>query len=270
MISPNIITEISTKEKIGWSVIEKDYFLTLILDGIAHDADLQGMLVFKGGTALRKIYFKDYRYSEDLDFTPKKPLSMDAIQKAMERVFEYLIKVYNTDFRVTSFYSRKWFTDVKIQFMGLKKRKNTLTLDLMSDEILVDRVREENVINPYYPRSFSIPVYSLEEILAEKLRSFLQRTRVRDYYDAWYILKHAKNNIDREKIKEIFTKKVAYKKLSFFGGSQFFDKNKIEQAKAYYQQQIGHQVKGLPPFDDMISELRTALEIFFNMPTIKT
>jgi predicted nucleotidyltransferase component of viral defense system len=30
---------------------------------------LRDTLVFKGGTALKKCYFGDYRFSEDLDFT---------------------------------------------------------------------------------------------------------------------------------------------------------------------------------------------------------
>jgi uncharacterized protein len=33
------------------------------------DSLLRSLLAFKGGTAIKKIYFPDYRYSEDLDFT---------------------------------------------------------------------------------------------------------------------------------------------------------------------------------------------------------
>lgn len=45
---------------------ERDYVLTWLLAGMAN----QDMgLVFKGGTCLRRCYIRDYRYSEDLDFT---------------------------------------------------------------------------------------------------------------------------------------------------------------------------------------------------------
>lgn len=47
----------------------KDYALTYILAGIASVPDLAEGMAFKGGTALRKCYFPDYRYSEDLDFS---------------------------------------------------------------------------------------------------------------------------------------------------------------------------------------------------------
>ncbi|GAI08967.1 unnamed protein product [marine sediment metagenome] len=48
--------------------LEKDYVLSWILIGIAK-SKICDMLSFKGGTALKKFYFPDYRFSEDLDFT---------------------------------------------------------------------------------------------------------------------------------------------------------------------------------------------------------
>ncbi len=256
MISQNIITEISKKENIGWLVIEKDYFLTLLLDGISN-SKLKENLVFKGGTALRKIYFKHYRYSEDLDFTLRKSLKENEIEDSLKEAFEYLKKEYNADFAIRDFYSKKWFSDVKIQFVGLRGVKNTITLDLMSDEVITGETREKEIFNPYYEKKFSIPVYSLEEILAEKLRSFLQRTRVRDYYDVWYIL--TKEKIDRKKLKASFIKKTKYKKIQLSDKIQLLDKAKIEQARAYYQRQLGHQIEDLPSFDSMIVDLEKAL-----------
>ena len=261
MISQNIITEISEKENIGWLVVEKDYFLTLLLDGISN-SKLNENLVFKGGTALRKVYFQHYRYSEDLDFTLRKPMKENEMRESMQEIFDYLKKEYNAEFRITDLYSKKWFSDVKVQFVGLRGLKNSITLDLMSDEVLVDHIVTEMVFNPYYEKKFSVPVYTLEEILAEKLRSFMQRTRVRDYYDVWYILTHTKDKIDTTKLKEIFAKKVEYKKLSFSDKSQLLDQKKIDQARAYYQRQLGHQIDNLPSFDSLISDLEKCLASF--------
>ncbi|MEI7832804.1 MAG: nucleotidyl transferase AbiEii/AbiGii toxin family protein [bacterium] len=50
-------------------VIEKDYALSYILAGIASHDLLAHALIFKGGTALKKLYFGHYRFSEDLDFS---------------------------------------------------------------------------------------------------------------------------------------------------------------------------------------------------------
>jgi predicted nucleotidyltransferase component of viral defense system len=50
-------------------VIEKDYALSYVLAGIARESKLSHSLIFKGGTALKKLFFGDYRFSEDLDFS---------------------------------------------------------------------------------------------------------------------------------------------------------------------------------------------------------
>lgn len=50
-------------------VLEKDYALGYLLSGMAQTPALHDALVLKGGTALRKFYFDDYRFSEDLDFS---------------------------------------------------------------------------------------------------------------------------------------------------------------------------------------------------------
>ena len=53
----------------NFGIIEQDYVLSWILHGIATIDDLRNTLAFKGGTALKKIYFGSYRFSQDLDFT---------------------------------------------------------------------------------------------------------------------------------------------------------------------------------------------------------
>ncbi|MCY4487141.1 MAG: nucleotidyl transferase AbiEii/AbiGii toxin family protein [Deltaproteobacteria bacterium] len=52
-----------------WEVLERDYLLSWLLAGIAEKPALRDNLVFKGGTALKKCYFGEYRFSEDLDFS---------------------------------------------------------------------------------------------------------------------------------------------------------------------------------------------------------
>jgi len=56
-------------KKVPMHVIEKNYALSYILAGMAKQPELSHSLIFKGGTALKKIFFGDYRFSEDLDFS---------------------------------------------------------------------------------------------------------------------------------------------------------------------------------------------------------
>lgn len=67
-------------------VVEKDYALSYLLAGIDAQPELRETLIFKGGTALKKLYFGDYRFSEDLDFStieaPKGRALEDAVRAA--------------------------------------------------------------------------------------------------------------------------------------------------------------------------------------------
>ncbi|MGI0060679.1 MAG: nucleotidyl transferase AbiEii/AbiGii toxin family protein, partial [Nitrosotalea sp.] len=59
---------LASKENVPIGTIEKDYAVTSVLSLIAQLSKLDKM-VFKGGTAIKKVHFNDFRFSEDLDFT---------------------------------------------------------------------------------------------------------------------------------------------------------------------------------------------------------
>mgnify|MGYP000975988095 CR=1 FL=1 len=69
MIKPGEIQNKARSAGVRDQQIEKDYILSWLLKGISQNKLLSGVLVFKGGTCLKKFYFEDYRFSEDLDFT---------------------------------------------------------------------------------------------------------------------------------------------------------------------------------------------------------
>lgn len=63
------IQQASKSSGVSQFVVERDYAQSYVLLGIATNNELQHNLVFKGGTALKKVYFGRYRFSEDLDFS---------------------------------------------------------------------------------------------------------------------------------------------------------------------------------------------------------
>ena len=64
--------------RIPETIIERDYVLAWFLTCLAAHG-LRGCLAFKGGTALRRCWFNDYRFSEDLDFTLTRAIALDEI-----------------------------------------------------------------------------------------------------------------------------------------------------------------------------------------------
>jgi uncharacterized protein len=72
--------------RIPEAVLERDYCLAWFLVGLG-STPLRDVLAFKGGTALRRCYFPDYRFSEDLDFTLIVPIPFPEIRRLLDQVF---------------------------------------------------------------------------------------------------------------------------------------------------------------------------------------
>jgi predicted nucleotidyltransferase component of viral defense system len=72
--------------RIREDVLERDYCLAWFLNALA-ESDLRPVFAFKGGTALKRCYFPDYRFSEDLDFTLREALPFEQVFREMRRTF---------------------------------------------------------------------------------------------------------------------------------------------------------------------------------------
>jgi predicted nucleotidyltransferase component of viral defense system len=90
MILQKEIRRMAARHKVRDTQIEKDYVLTWLLFSIANQPFLREALVFKGGTVLKKVWFEDYRFSEDLDFTLIDDALADMdILTGFEKAFEF-------------------------------------------------------------------------------------------------------------------------------------------------------------------------------------
>ena len=90
----NRIEEARKRLGIPWETLERDYLLSWVLAGISREAALRDTLVFKGGTALKKCYFGDYRFSEDLDFSALEGAPTgDSMDRAMREVCDAAVKM---------------------------------------------------------------------------------------------------------------------------------------------------------------------------------
>src|SRR5437764_12980521 len=72
--------------RIPEAVLERDYCLAWFLIGLSR-TPLRERLAFKGGTALKRCYFGNYRFSEDLDFTLRADAPFEGIRQELEQVF---------------------------------------------------------------------------------------------------------------------------------------------------------------------------------------
>lgn len=168
------------------ATLEKDYALTWLLSGIyAKESKLMDVLIFKGGTAIRKVYFPEWRLSEDLDFTVAQKMEPQNMKQDFEQVFQ-MLKESCITYSFSSFNHRGFAVFAEVKFLGPLGFRNKITLDISLKEKMVEQP-ERIIVKPEYKDipEFEMQVYSLNEILVEKIRSIFQRGKARDYYDAW-------------------------------------------------------------------------------------
>lgn len=261
MISIAELKRIAAKNKVALSVIEKDYALTWILYALAK-SKFQKRFVFKGGTALRKIYFPDWRYSEDLDFTITKPFSGEELKEVIKTINDYLAKTMGITIVLKSLHMNPEYAQLKIQFLGPLHHENTIKFDLSFNELLVLPPEKKLIFSEYsdQERHFLL-VYPLEEILAEKIRSILQRGKTRDYYDVWKILKLHFNKINAKRTQEVLSKKCQFKNI-VCNEELLFETDKIAAAQEHWEKGLAHQISDLPSFKTVVDECKTLLSKF--------
>jgi len=91
MILQKEITTLAEARHVSKSTIDKDWVLGHFLAAIYSDPELKKALIFKGGTCLKKCYFPDYRFSEDLDFTTRQK-TFELTKKHLQNVCEHVLK----------------------------------------------------------------------------------------------------------------------------------------------------------------------------------
>jgi predicted nucleotidyltransferase component of viral defense system len=256
MIKPGEIQKIAGKLGLRDTQIEKDYVIGWVLRGISNNSYLKEKLIFKGGTALRKIYFDDYRLSEDLDFTFNGDnYSSDEIKKNVEAIIAWIrnesrinLDIQNEDKTFNNFYLG--YTGP----LGGKGANKSIKVDIADDELLCNDPVELAVITQYsdLQDEFKILSYTLGEIISEKMRSLIQRTMPRDLYDIWYLFVIESNNV--EDYVYDFRRKTEFKKLNPDDLTNAVH-NKIETFKRQWENHLENQIMDIPDFENVWREL---------------
>lgn len=251
LIDKRELMEKSRERKLGLQIIEKDYVLGWLLYGMK-DIDA---LAFKGGTALSKIYFPEiWRLSEDLDFAFIGD-DFTAIKDKMLGILEKVSRESQIKFRLKSEFSNPIYLQLKIGYEAVVS-KNWIKIDA-TRETVMDNAEKKELNKSYsdYP-VFLIKVESLEEIFSEKIRSLIERTKCRDYFDAW---KLCSLDFDQSKLKRLFREKCETKKIQFKSLDEIFSDDLEATLHPYWEQELGRLLNPLPDLKDVLDDLKAKL-----------
>jgi predicted nucleotidyltransferase component of viral defense system len=263
MIKPGEIQQKAREVGVRDQQIEKDYVLSWILKGIAQHEQLSKAIVFKGGTVLKKIYFEDYRFSEDLDFTLlNAEISNEQIFAWFKEVFEFIKDEANIALDIIN---NNEHEDGGINFyisytgpLGGQGNNKRVKVDISRSEQLEYAPVIKDVIVGYSDlEAHQLLCYPLEEVLVEKMRTVMQRMQARDFYDIWFLLEQ--HDIDAAFHMKEFEKKCASKNLKH---SDFPKKlaERLPQYKGRWKSSMSEQIKDLPDFDQVEREVQRHLK----------
>lgn len=205
MLTKEQLHELVKIYKINESVVAREFLQILFLKEL-YSQNFSKDIFFKGGTCIRLMYGGS-RFSEDLDFTVmmKEKEFMKVIGKFFKEMeSKYPMKVKEKE----SIEGKTFLITTKMESIS---NDIFIKLDFSFRKDVIN-CHKEIIVENEYPVVFTSFVYCLskDEILAEKVRAFLNRDKYRDLYDIWVLIdKGAKFQ------KEMINTKLEYYKQKY-------------------------------------------------------
>ncbi|MCL0076584.1 nucleotidyl transferase AbiEii/AbiGii toxin family protein [Dehalococcoidia bacterium] len=248
------------REKVALGILEKDYMLTEVLKTLSQVPVLNEMMVFKGGTALRKVYFSHWRYSEGLDFTVRHDMAKEELRQSLDGWYRQVEQESQIQLTTKMLHKTDGYARIRSQFLGPLSYPGMIYMDLSFDEPLCLEPEYRRVLtNPFTDQQREVLVYPLEELLAEKMRSLLERGKSRDYYDVWRLLREHSSQLHFELLGTVLAEKLAHKGLGLRSMSDFLPGDP-GVLKSYWEKDLKQQVESLPPLGEVLDELQGMLK----------
>jgi predicted nucleotidyltransferase component of viral defense system len=183
-----------------------------------NDPHIKDALVFRGGTALNKLFIQPpARYSEDIDFVQK---NSDPIGKTIDVIRELLQSwLGEPKWKITERSAKLVYKYESINKMPAKLKIEINTTEHF--QVLPFKMVPFVVDSDWFYGSANIITYEIDELIATKLRALYQRRKGRDLFDMWYVSAHKLINLNQ--VFDIFRVYCAYNKVKI--SSEEFLKN---------------------------------------------
>lgn len=281
--------EIETKaeeQNIPKSTIDKDWVLGHFIDALFSISECKENLIFKGGTCLRKCYFPNYRFSEDLDFTSTNP-KFELTKKMLEQLVKIVtdrteIPLHIEELKPLQHKNKLTGYKAIVKYWGADHPRNqppppparwtsSIKIEIILYELMVFPIETREVFHPYSDTlsqtPLFVPCYAIREVLSEKLRALIQRsyTAPRDFYDIWFLANNVAN-IDWEEVNLAFHEKMTFKGLEFTGINQMMNEEHDKLLKTAWKNSLGHQIPDtqLPEYEKLKEEFVGLLNEIFH------
>lgn len=197
MIDEKFVDLYASNSKVPAGIARQEIILTYAL-ALLEEKKLLERLAFKGGTCLRKVFFgKQYRFSEDLDFTALDNADSESLLREVRRTFAAAF--HNITFREVEGSKRITPGGIGIQFeYETPSATGAFDFEASFRAQPVLAVTRKSLQSQSYFKQLEVSVpdvqtLTFEEIVSEKIRATFQRTRPRDVYDLYFCLQRPMN-----------------------------------------------------------------------------
>lgn len=184
--------------------IEQDLIISRALVDLYNDPYIKDALVFRGGTALNKLYIAPgARYSEDIDFVQKRAEGVGSTIDAIRAVLKPWLG--DPAWKITQRSAKLIY-----KYESINKTPGKLKIEINTTEhfqVLPLKQAEFHVNSEWFKSSANIITYEIDELMATKLRALYQRRKGRDLFDLWYVANQGLINL--EKMLDIFSQYCA-------------------------------------------------------------
>lgn len=173
------LRRISAREELSLNFVAKDEMISKVL------LALQGFddIILKGGTAINRVYLKNKRFSEDIDFDL---VFKGNVKEAVDRTKEIVNslngfsiarpRIMKETIRYDLFYTNplNHKDRVMLEFKAIKKASSY----------------SKRIVNfGFVPLESSLlNVYDIEELISQKIGCIMNRTEGKDFFDLYYLI----------------------------------------------------------------------------------
>jgi len=277
-----LLKPVARDQRVSLAVIQQDYAVSFLLAGMAQTPGLGEKIALKGGSALKKLCYRDYRFTDELDFSTLTPGALpdgDALMQTAAQAMTALLKSRG-EFEV-------WVEPlpanqpeagqpvvylVRVRFPDERLALCRLRVEITVKEPRLLPVQSHPILHEYSePFAASMQGAALAEIAAEKLCTLLQSqedadkaglgaSRIcQDYYDLWFML-------GREKLSGVpglVAQKCAARGMAFSSPEAFVSPGLYKTARHEWNQQLTPFLYRPPLAERVLQDTRSMIVDLF-------
>ena len=205
--------------------------------------------------------------SEDMDFTLTEPTTLEDILAGFNEIYAAVEtdSGIHIEFKGNKREQGRNSHTFSLRYQGPLPATNDVKVDITIDETFCYPLHERPMLRQYdmfndLPEGPTVNIYSLEEIVVEKITALSDRKRnePRDLYDLWYLLNHhdfwLAGMLPELETKLAFRQRTTEDVMENIAGKE-------ERLSRLWTNRLSQQMIDLPAYDNVFRDVKRALHL---------